>query len=270
MNLPDFELTPISVFNGWTAKREDTACASGPDFPAGSKVRQYLTMARSYPNLPMLVGCSANSAMQIYVAAAAHQAGVPGIIYTPRRKDPTAAQVYAKRYGAEIVEVSPGYLAYCQQQAKTRSKLLPNGCVRWDTLFALHDAAHQCKNIPDDTQRIVVATGSGLTAAGILAGLAEQNRHIPVLAVGVSDMTSEEDIINKARRITAKVLPMLVFVKTTLRYDDWVASTLPDGTPLDPFYAAKVISYVQPGDCFWIPGVRPVSSMPKEVQAIYA
>lgn len=264
--LPD--LTPISDFNGWWAKREDLAGYSGPEFPSGSKVRQYLAMAKTQPGAPMLVGCSANSAMQIYVAAAAYQTGAAAIIYTAQRQELTAATAYAKRLGAEINGVKPGYLSLCRKRAKERSIAL-GVVVRWNVMAALEDAALQCANLPE-AARIVVSTGSGLTCAGVLAGLARAGRQTPVLALAVSPLATAEGIVALAKKLTDKPLPSLALQRTPGEYDEWKAARLPDGTPLDPFYAAKALSFVQPGDCLWVPGVRPVSSMPVDCQRAYA
>lgn len=262
-------LTPVSQFNGWWAKREDLAFATGPDFPAGSKVRQYVRMAQAQPDTPMLVGCSANSAMQIYVAAAAYQQNVPGIVYTAQRAQRTAATLYAERLGTEVVEVRPGYLSYCQKLARVRATAL-GAVVRWDAVGALKDAAAQCANVPEGATRVVVATGSGLTCSGVLAGLAERGFRPTVVAVAVSAQARQDTIIANALKLTKKPLPVLEFVRCASAYDEWTAARLPDGTPLDPFYAAKALAYIQPGDCFWIPGVRPLSSMPHACQEAYA
>lgn len=69
-----------------------------------------------------------------------------------------------------------------------------------------------------------------------------------------------------ARRITDLPLPPLGVLQVAGNYNTPVAATLSNGDPLDPFYAAKAEPYIHGGDCFWIPGVRPVESMPATVQ----
>jgi 1-aminocyclopropane-1-carboxylate deaminase/D-cysteine desulfhydrase-like pyridoxal-dependent ACC family enzyme len=261
------DITSISYFDGWIAKREDEACVIDTDYPSGSKVRQYLRMSQAVQNAPMIVGCSAHSAMQIYVAAAAKQAGVMGIIYTAARKEPTAATVYAQRMGAEVVEVRPAYLSVMRSRAKARAAEFP-AYVRWDVSAALQDAKEQCVNIPKETKRVIVPTGSGLTCAGVLAGLAEldEKNTITVLAVAVSDMASKENILATGNKLTPYPLPQFELVRAAGKYEDWVAAVLPDGTPLDPYYSAKALTYVESGDCLWLPGLRPLSAMPSKCQ----
>lgn len=256
------DLTPVHSFGGWCAKREDLAAFTSDTNPSGSKVRQYARMAAAAPGVPMLVGCSAHSAMQIYVAAAAKTAGVPAHIYVPERKQRTDATLYAIAQGAYIHEVRPGYLSVVRTRAREGAKELGR-VVKWDVDGALRDAYDQCANLPD-VRRVVVATGSGLTAAGVLAGCAGRVSH--VLAVCVSPMADAATIRLNAAKLTPKTLPIFGLMPVKERYEQPVAAVLPDGTPLDPFYAAKVMPYIEQDDCFWIPGLRPLAAFPKSVR----
>lgn len=249
-------------------KRDDLAAATDGYYPSGSKVRQYAAMAAKAPGADMVVGCSADSAMQIYVAAAAHRATCAGIptkahVYVPARKKRTQATDYATAMGATIVEVRPGYLSVVKAEARKHvDDLLANGVqvVRWNADEAVRDAAAQCSNIPSSVRRIVIPTGSGLTAAGVLAGLAGHN--IDVLAVCVSDMAQRADIIKLAKRFATGKLPSFRMVRTKSKYTEPVAARLPDNTILDPYYAAKALPYLKEGDCLWLPGVRPMQAIP--------
>ena len=257
--------TPVMDFGHYYAKREDLACATNLEiYPSGSKVRQYTAMAVVTPSLPMVVGCSADSAMQIYVAAAAEAHGVEGIVYTAERAVPTDATRYAVARGAKVIHVRPGYLSVIRARAREYAMSLPSGCVRWDPRRAVEDTALQCGNIPDSVRRIVVATGSGLTAAGVLVGLARAGRWNPVVAVAVSDMATVERIMAAAQKVVDGRLPHVRIIRVPQPYGRWVAAKLPDGTVLDPYYAAKVLPYVEKGDLFWIPGLRPLAAMPAE------
>ncbi len=256
-------LTPVHQFGNWWAKRDDLAAATGPEFPSGSKVRQYKEMAEAYRGAPMLVGCSADSAMSIYVAAAAHQAGVPGIIYTAGRAKRTAAIEYAMRLGAQIVEVRPGYLSNVRAKARAKGKEL-TGTVRWNAQWAIEDAAEQTANLPQEVKRIVIPSGSGLTAVGVLLGLTRISRNTPVLAVAVSGMFNAIEITQRAVELARRTTPLLEYVRAEGDYGRWEAARLPDGTPLDPYYAAKAVPYLLAGDCLWLPGLRPLAAMPVE------
>lgn len=263
-------LTPITDFGPWSAKREDFASYIGPGFPSGSKVRQFLYMSQSTPGLPMVVGCSADSAMQIYVADAARRRGVAGVVYVPARNVPTEATQWAKALGALVHEVRPGYLTVCRKRARDHARDL-GGAIRWDALFALRDAAYQCTNVPTGTRRVVVPVGSGLICSGVLAGLALYHPNPPkVLGVAVSEMADLDAVVKTARKLTDKPLPDIELIRCPKKYGEWEAAVLPDGTPLDPFYAAKSLPYLTDGDCLWVSGVRPLGAMPERCrQALF-
>jgi hypothetical protein len=136
---------------------------------------------------------------------------------------------------------------------------------------ALRDTYLQTDNIPEDVKRVVVATGSGLTAAGVLAGLAKRKRPPVVLAVAISGLANQGEIIGHAQKLLGPIeqLPKFALIRSPLKYDDHLVRQLPDGTPLDPYCCAKAYDLLQPGDCLWTPGLRPVSSMPEECQRAF-
>lgn len=265
-------ITPVERMGNFYVKREDLAFWRSPDHPSGSKVRQYLKMAEacelsrfSYP--PCIVGCSANSCQQIYVASTAMLLETKGIIYVPGRKVKSSATAYCESIGAEVVEVRPGYLSVVRARAKAGAKELGQ-VVQWNPQLAIEDTAAQCVNIPEDVKRIIVASGSGLTAAGIVRGLYKIHRFdIEVVSISTSTQGSE-------KAIKAKIpdwwdwMPkeMLRVIPSSVPYDKHQVASLPDGTPLDPFYSAKAFKYIESGDLFWAPGLRPIRSMPEDCQ----
>lgn len=257
-------LTPVHRFNTHWWKREDLACWERLDWPSGAKVRQYIKMIEAQPDAPLLVGCSAFSAMQIYIAAAAEKFNVRGIVYTPGRAHESDATRYAREKGVEICEVRPcpGPNVY-RARAKERGKALGT-FVRWDFIGALRDAQHQAQNIPHGVKRVLIPTGSGLIAAGVLAGLA--GHQLEVVAVSGSTMAHAETIIANASKLTTATLPAFHLVHSALKYEQYRMFVLEDGTPLDPFYAAKVLPFLQEDDCVWLTGLRPVCSMPLDCQ----
>jgi 1-aminocyclopropane-1-carboxylate deaminase/D-cysteine desulfhydrase-like pyridoxal-dependent ACC family enzyme len=275
------DLSPVHKFDNVWVKREDIACWSDLGSPSGSKVRQYTAMVAKNPGAPCIVGCSSFSCQQVYVASAAKQAGVPGIIYVSARKELTDATRYCKALGAEINEVKPGYMNVVRKRARDRAKAL-GAVVQWDVSLALEDAMEQCANIPSSVKRVVIPTGSGLTASGVLAGLAISGHKASVLAVAVSGMADEKKIqqaavklirshfVKTGESINSPDLPKFELINHPDDYGDYMRGRLPDGTPLDPWYAAKAFSYLTEGDCFWPVGLRPICSMPEVCRIEYA
>lgn len=252
------ELTPVEDCGAWWVKREDKACFIGKDRPSGAKVRQYMDMAAKHPpGTPMVVGCSAHSAQQIYVADAALRAGAPAHIFVPASKTSSASTQWCIYAGANVDFVRPGYPTVYRARAKAKAKEL-GGCIRWDVDLAVRDTMDQTENIPAGCQRVIVPTGSGLTAAGVLAGLANAGRvEVAVVAVAVSGLAAADKITETADRFSEYRLPSLKLERHRFGYDTGLPGSLPDGSMLDPYYAAKAMSYVEPGDLLWVSGRRP-------------
>jgi len=275
-------LTPIHDLDGYYVKREDLAYWHSLDHPSGSKVRQYMSMAgvvlesnngmTLIPNmqihLPCLVPCSANSCMQIYVASTAKLLNTKGIVYTAKRKTKTDATLYAERMGVEINEVEHGYLSNIKKAYRQRAIDLKEQVVKWDRFAAIRDVVAQCKNIPDHIKQIIVPTGSGLTAAGVLIGT-----KVEVIAVCTSAMADKQSIMElvhmAAKNLGTDPEKRLTVLAPSVPYDTPVVSKLPDSTPLDPFYGAKAWKYINKGMLFWPPGLRPVISMPDMCRRVF-
>lgn len=265
-------ITRIDNLDGIYVKREDLAHWCSLDHPSGSKVRQYEQMINnnfcegSGTVPPMIVGCSANSCQQIYIASSAHSRMLKGIIYVPKRAIRTSATRYCEMMGSEINEIKPGYLSVVRKH--TRQRVIDLGkVIEWDRRLAILDTAAQCANIPKDIKQIIVPTGSGLTAAGVMIGVA--GTEIEVIAIGTSPMilgSGIESLAAKFNQDKSKVLGPVTFIPPTIPYDKHMIEWLPDGTPLDPFYGAKAWHIAKEGQLFWPPGLRPVCSMPKDCQ----
>jgi len=207
--------------------------------------------------------------MQIYVAAAAKQLNAVGIICIPKRKVKTDATKYAERMGADIHEIKPGYLSVVRKAAR-QIQIDQKHVVLWDRKAAIKDTMDQCVNIPIGIKRIIVPTGSGLTAAGIVAAFAlrpDQQNWPEIVVVATSPMASEKQIRALAFKLSNSMfMPPIQFIGPRTPYDVPMVMSLPDGTPLDPFYSAKAWNYMGPGCLFWPPGLRPVISMPEICQ----
>lgn len=261
-------VTPVHKFGGIYVKREDLAAYVGYQYPSGSKVRQYNKMVQAADkDAELVVGCASSSAMQIYVAAAAAQNSRRAVVFVPARKERTSATEYAIALGAEIHEVRPGYMNVVRARAREYGK--GKKVVRWDVMGAVEDAAAQVTNIPD-VKRIVVASGSGLTAVGIAVGLARQERQIPLEIIATSNLVTVGSILGlyfKAMNTPWMTTPVEFAVRRAdSRYEAPHLQRLPDGTPLDPFYGAKAWEFCKEGDLLWTPGLRPVVSMPRKCQ----
>jgi hypothetical protein len=256
------ELTPLHTFGAWHAKREDLAGFSSLERPSGAKVRAYGRMIEALPEgLPLVVGCGASSAIQVYLADAARQYGREAHVAVPARAKRHPSTNWAEAAGARIHEIRPGYPSV----VKARARLLcPEPYVHWDARLAALDTAEQVANIPPGST-LVVPTGSGLIAAGIVGGLASAGipAHVRLVAVGGRGKLSDVwALVAAFFGYEAGGPPGLSVARIdpTGPYNRPVLAELPDGTPLDPYYAAKALPYVGAGDILWVIGRRPAAA----------
>jgi hypothetical protein len=250
------------VAAGWWAKREDLACYTISELPSGAKVRQYAAMIAAAPaDAVLAIGCSAASAMQVYVAGMHVTTGRPAYVVVPRRRVRHPSTTWAVAAGAHLEEVAPGYPS--QYRARLRAWLAEQGrtAVPWDRRLAALDTAAQVANLPAAARRIIIPSGSGLTAAGVIGGLLgvqDDTTRVVVFA------TSRQGSLAHVRALAAKYfgpdtagIPV-DYLAPRSPYDRPLRGvTLPNGTALDPWYAAKAVSICQPGDVLWITGRRP-------------
>jgi 1-aminocyclopropane-1-carboxylate deaminase/D-cysteine desulfhydrase-like pyridoxal-dependent ACC family enzyme len=262
-------LTPVQHFEFY-AKREDLACFEREEMPSGAKVRQYAAMiARAPADAVLAVGCSAASAMQIYVAAMGEQLQRPAYIAVPRRKERHPCTAWCAKHGARIIETVPGYPSVFRARIREHIKELGLIAVPWSLRMAAFDTAAQVANVPPEARRIVVPNGSGLTAAGIIGGLWQWNmHHIEV------HLVSTHDSVGTRLQVLRLVGKYFGEPAVASAHVSWRAQTMPyqravhgvrlaDGTLLDPFYAAKAACYCGAEDVLWITGRRPLASYEK-------
>jgi 1-aminocyclopropane-1-carboxylate deaminase/D-cysteine desulfhydrase-like pyridoxal-dependent ACC family enzyme len=260
-------LTPCQHFEFY-AKREDLACFQDEAMPSGAKVRQYAAMIAAAPaDAVLAVGCSAASAMQIYVAAMGEQLQRPAYIAVPRRKERHPCTEWCAKHGATIIETVPGYPSVFRARIRERMKELGLTAVPWSVRMAALDTAAQVANIPPEARRIVVPNGSGLTAAGIIGGLWQWGRQHDVEV----HIVSTHDTVGTPAQVGRLVEKYFGGCAVKDARVSWRAQTMPyqkpapaytlaDGTLLDPFYAAKAACYCGAEDVLWITGRRPLAS----------
>lgn len=269
----DHGLTPIQVIREgtrqWFAKRDDLAAFTSADMPSGAKVRQYRRMIAAAPDDAVLaVGCSAASAMQVYVAAAGVESWRPAHVAVPKRKKRHPSTRWAADHGAILHEVAPGYPSQYHGAIRALPEQLGRPVVKWDRRLAALDTAEQVRNLPHGLRTIVVPSGSGLTAAGIILGLMDYYDGVPdiaVRAVAMSDMTTRDGILELVAKYDGRSIESwdvrLEVIPATVDYTKPAWVTLPgEDTPLDPWYAAKAVHHVGPDELLWVTGRRPVAA----------
>lgn len=239
--------TPIERHGEIWLKRDDLFKVAGVP---GGKVRTCWRLAQGARGL---VTAGSRSSPQINIVAhIGRSLGVPVRAHAPTG-ELSPELIDAQRQGAEIIQHSPGYnsviVARARADAKARGwREIPFGM---ECREAVEETASQIADIPDGVKRIVVPVGSGMSLAGILAGLERAGLDIPVIGIVVGadpekrlDRYAPEDWRQRAQLIPAGV-----------PYDSAVEAVV-GGVRLDPHYEAKCARFLEPGDLLWIVGIR--------------
>ncbi len=249
------ELTPIEAVGDIWLKRDDTYRIAGI---AGGKVRACWHLAHSRTAAPAayqpgLVTASARKSPQMQIVARiAERLGVPARLHTATG-NATHEMQDAVAHGGELVQHRPGYNSVIMKRAEDDAKQLG-----WKYIpFGMeHPAAMACtraqvRNIPPGVKRVVVVLGSGMSAAGILWGLQDQCRGMPVLGIQIG-----ADPHKRLNQYAPQFwMRKMTIVTSRHSYEEEVKASV-GGVVLDPHYEAKCAEYLEPGDLFWLVGVR--------------
>ena len=175
------------------------------------------------------------------------RAHVPSGPLTPEL---TAAQAA----GAEIVQHRPGHNSVIVARARDDAQALGWALIPFgmETEEAVRQTAAQVRNLPNDCTRLVVPVGSGMTLAGILHGLQQVGRNLPVLGVQVGAYPGKrlDKFAPDGWRSMAQV------VKSAQDYHEPATVQQVGDLRLDPVYEGKCVPFLQPGDCLWVVGIR--------------
>lgn len=249
--MPD--LTPVEDHGGVWMKREDLYTFAGV---RGAKVRTCMMLAQRAADRGVgVVTAGARQSPQVnFVAQIAARIGVPCRAHVPSGAL-TPELVAAKSAGAEVVQHEAGYNTVIVARAREDAERLgwveiPYGM---ESPEAVTFTAPQVVNIPTGVRRIVNAVGSGMTLAGILHGLDEQGLDIPVVGVCVG----HPPVDRLDRHAPADWRDRVEIVNHPSEYHDEAPVTVYDGVQLDPWYEAKCIDTLQPGDLLWVSAIRP-------------
>jgi 1-aminocyclopropane-1-carboxylate deaminase/D-cysteine desulfhydrase-like pyridoxal-dependent ACC family enzyme len=241
-------MTPVIPILDMYIKRDDTFNIANA---WGGKARTCWKLAKNSTTGLVTAG-SRNSPQINIVAHIAKELGLPMVAHCASGQlgeEITQAQTL----GAEIIQHSPGYNSVIIKRAlddsiQRKYTYIPFGMECWE---AVEETSEQVQNIPDDVKRIVMPVGSGMSLAGVLTGLDNYNKNIPVIGIVVgADPTKRLD----------KYAPLLWRNMVTLipsphKYEKHIAANLGD-VLLDPVYEAKCAEFMTSGDLLWAVGIR--------------
>lgn len=257
---PDF--TPVEKVDGVYVKRDDVYRVAGV---CGGKVRACLAVARAGGTCHGLITATARSSPQAQIVARlAAFLGVPARCHMPQGTM-TEEMRDIVAHGGELVQHRAGYTNVIAARGAADAKARP--LWRYVPFGMEHPVARACtanqvKNIPKDVKRIVVCLGGGMSAAGILTGLRQTGRDVPVVGVRIGGDPTKR--LNTWAPFGWPGMLEIIDVTDKVPYTTAVNATL-GGVALDPHYEAKCLPYLRKGDLFWVVGRR-VAAATKETQ----
>lgn len=147
-------------------------------FPGGTKAR---FLGILFDGTDEVVYASpAEGGAQTALAAVAAQLGKRATIFVAQRAEPHPRALLAKKLGARVCMVSPGYLTVVQARARaycdaSGAKLMPFGADMPQAITAIAKAATSLQIAPDE---VWCASGSGVLARGLAAAWPASRRHV--------------------------------------------------------------------------------------------
>lgn len=187
-------IDPVEEVDGFLVKRGDRFRLGAH---SGSKVRQCLRVCernihaiRDQHNNGICTGAGLPSPQVAIVAGVARYFGFSCAVTTPRfpngKRDYSRVNAsIAQSEGADVYGVvNPNPSGY-ERDARCLAETLGYYQVKFGMAgrLAMEPVAEQCENIPDSVETIVVVSGSGLTACGIMWGLRRFERNVSSVIV---------------------------------------------------------------------------------------
>jgi DNA modification methylase len=252
-NMPDVTDVEFMQSRNIWLKREDLYSFASV---RGAKVRTCMHFIRQAKEMGVgVVTAGSRMSPQVnFVAQIAYTMGVKCSVHVP--SGPLTPELIAARSaGAKITQHDYGYnsviIARAREDAAQRGWVeIPYGM---ESQEAVDYTKPQVVNIPDDAKRLVNACGSGMTLAGILWGLKETGRNIPVIAICVGNVPAER----LDRWAPPDWRDMVELIDEESDYHVPAVRTDLDGVLLDAYYEAKCIPYLREGDLLWVSAIRP-------------
>lgn len=155
-------------------------------FPGGTKAR-YLPFLFDGVD-EVVYATPAEGGAQTALATVAAQLGKQATLFVAARQIPHPRALMAKRLGAKVYQVRPGYLSVVQARAKlycedTGARLVPFGVDVPEAQEAIATAARATGLEPDE---VWCAAGSGVLARGLALAWPKATRHVVQVGRNVS------------------------------------------------------------------------------------
>jgi hypothetical protein len=296
------ELTPVEQRAGMWVKREDLFAPLGPGSINGTKLRQLIRLAsdaRDAGAAGLVSAASGHSPQLPMTAIVGEHLGLPVHLVTGARSRTTALRsrgvALAVAHGATLEVTLPAYNPVLQRRGRQALEDRPGW---YGVPYAIslpeptagpaarrfHEwSALQVTNLPSSARTLIMALGSGNSAASVLYGLVRERldhvERIVLLGIGPSrwEWLVERLELLRADRILERVHFIDLHGGGFVRYADRVRFDL-DGLSLHPNYEGKIAAWLDehptaepdwrtPDAVFWNVGSEPrVEPAPAELE----
>jgi hypothetical protein len=225
----------------------------------GGKVRTCRALAEL--GVDGLITASSRHSPQIgIVAGMGHALGLPVRVHVAIAMEYSPSIAYARSVAAEVIEHYPRYNSCIIYQANEDAKRFPSwGLIPFgmECEMAVTETSKQVANLPGG-RRLVVPVGSAMTLCGVLAGLSLPGAPVYERVVGVMVGADPSKRMDAWGPVDWKQRVRLV--DAGMPYHKPAADVMFRGIELDPYYEAKCVPFVAPGDTLWVVGIRTVSA----------
>ena len=242
-------VTPVEQHGGYWVKRDDLYRTAGV---SGGKARTCWALAHGATG-GLVTACGRGSPQANIVACVARALGLQARIHIPSGALEPETEL-ARTNGGVLIQHRPGYNSVIVARAHTDAaelgwREIPFGM---ECGTAVEQTALQVRNLPTGAyRRLVVPVGSGMSLAGILTGLLDTGATQPVLGVYVG-----ADPGKRLRRYAPfGYTAWTELIPAGVPYGHPLHARL-GGLALDPYYEAKCVRFLTPGDLLWVVGHR--------------
>jgi 1-aminocyclopropane-1-carboxylate deaminase/D-cysteine desulfhydrase-like pyridoxal-dependent ACC family enzyme len=253
-------LTPLEQVDGVWVKRDDLYRSPAGLAPGGKARTCYaLALQAKKDGHEGLVTAGSRFSPQVNIVAQIGAAlRMPVRVHTPQGE--AGPEVLAAiEAGAERIAHRAGYNSVIVKRAEQDAEalgwgLIPFGMECEEAVIQTSRQVDSLLTIPNDFKRIVVPVGSGMSLCGVLRGLGRVGllKQVPVLGVTVgADPSARLEKFAPLWRFNH----WLELRPATTNYHTKIDAHL-GPVKLDPVYEAKCLEFLEPGDLFWIVGIR--------------
>lgn len=254
---------PIERRGAYWVARDDTYAGAGGVYGAKARVMEVLACRARVAGYPGVVAAVArNSSIPNVVARVARAYGLACHLHTADAAGDWRGEgewALAAQAGAMVSCHRPGYMNVIAARAREDTErhgylLVPFGLADEGGVEATTGAVG---TFPYGVRRLVVPCGSGAMLSGILHGLGRTGQAgLPVLAVCVG---GEPGALDRFAPPFWRGQVTLVHARTPFYT---AAHAEIDGLVLDPYYEAKCLPFLEPGDCLWVVARRSSLGVP--------